>query len=1102
MRTKPSHFQSKRCLPKLFIVAGLILEASAIACWSGAPPRVEIANALPKIEVAGGIVTNLREPVITAVRIEKENVIVEGDIPAGVLKVTLESRDRLGAGAWQPRLVQRTEGQGGPMTFRLLKGPAIELLRLRADSTDPLPLSFYKGTNQFNGAIISGSVLAEDANKSLVPVAGIADRTAEGTATADRSVVESDIWKIQNGTLYFFNQYRGLQVIDISNLEEPQIRGELAMPAVGEQMYILGDGTAVLLARNGCGWGEKETSQVIVVSTGSEPKILASMDLPGSIQESRMVGSALYVASQQYRPVSGAKDGTWEWGAVVTSFDLAEPASPKTRGTLWFAGYGNVITATDQFLFVALRNQNWNGPATVRCIDISKPDGSMQLTSLITPRGVIQDKFKIHLNGTVLTLISERWEEVQQRGQTVTVLETFSLQNPSVPVKLGQIELGRGERLFATRFDGDRVYIVTFLRIDPLWIVDLSNPAKPTISGELHIPGWSTYIQPLGDQLVTIGIDNTNGWRVAVSLFDVSDTKAPKLSSKVPLGENYSWSEANSDEKAFTVLPEAGLILVPYQGYTTNGYAARVQILDLDLQAKTLKARGVIDHAMQPRRATALNDRILSISGRELLTVDATNRDKPAVRSKTTLSWAANRVWVSGNHQIQLDESSAYTGVSTSLLRVVANAQLDTLLSSMPLTPGLRVMGGTIQENKLFLAEAKSSEVTWEWFEKEQTSRPVRTNESVFKLTVFDLSRLPQLVVIGETSTALADPGYGGDLAPYWPKPGILVWSSRGGYWGPWWRGLAADVAVEGRASKIAFPWWGGNTQGTLFAFDVSTPQKPSYISKTQLAPQDNMGRWNYSDPQISGGLVYVSYQTSTFVEGGLLPGELPPKPILEPQPDGTTEIVQPVFGVWVQRYYLSVIDYADPASPQLRKPVNIPGQLVGLGFGGSVLYTTGNQWDAKNTTDGSEWLVASSYDGTQAQWITSHALPREWPHPVSVKGDVVFIGKPGDGKTTKPTLETYVLNGAGVFALLNQLPLPTSVQALLSYDTLLVAQCETLTFIDATQPVRLEITGEAEMPGCLYYDLTHASGNLQAGLWVPLQDYGVRHLQTRSPQP
>ena len=117
-----------------------------------------------------------------------------------------------------------------------------------------------------------------------------------------------------------------------------------------------------------------------------------------------------------------------------------------------------------------------------------------------------------------------------------------------------------------------------------------------------------------------------------MSLFDVSDITKPKLFDKVTMGDRWSWSEAQYDEKAFTVLPHAGLILVPYQGHEAGGYVKNVQIIDLN--EKTLKKRGVIEHALQPRRATEYQDFILSISGKELLTVDATDRDNPGRKKR------------------------------------------------------------------------------------------------------------------------------------------------------------------------------------------------------------------------------------------------------------------------------------------------------------------------------------------------------------------------------------------------------------------------------------------------------------------------------------
>src|SRR5579862_1082179 len=175
--------------------------------------------------------------------------------------------------------------------------------------------------------------------------------------------------------------------------------------------------------------------------------------------------------------------------------------------------------------------------------------------SSLTTAGSVPDKFKLNYTNGVFTSISENWRWNTGTGP-ITKLETFRLPDPRSMgpggiSKLGELELGSGEQLHATRFDGNLVYVVTFFQIDPLWVVDLSDPTKPHIAGSVNVPGWSSYISPLGDRLVTLGVESN---RVAVSLFDVRDPSHPASLSHLVLGQNYSWSDANYDEKAFTVL--------------------------------------------------------------------------------------------------------------------------------------------------------------------------------------------------------------------------------------------------------------------------------------------------------------------------------------------------------------------------------------------------------------------------------------------------------------------------------------------------------------------------------------------------------------------
>src|SRR5262249_50924890 len=145
-----------------------------------------------------------------------------------------------------------------------------------------------------------------------------------------RSVVESDIWELSGDTLYFFNQYRGLQVIDISNPDAAVIRGTLELPAAGERMYALDSNHVALLAASGCAFSTDQSEVVIVGISNGSPQAVTNLPITGWIQESRLVGTALYIASQFYRPLLGSSN-TWEWGTLISSFDLANPDRPTAR---------------------------------------------------------------------------------------------------------------------------------------------------------------------------------------------------------------------------------------------------------------------------------------------------------------------------------------------------------------------------------------------------------------------------------------------------------------------------------------------------------------------------------------------------------------------------------------------------------------------------------------------------------------------------------------------------------------------------------------------------------------------------------------------------
>ncbi|MCA9582358.1 MAG: beta-propeller domain-containing protein [Myxococcales bacterium] len=180
---------------------------------------------------------------------------------------------------------------------------------------------------------------------------------------------------------------------------------------------------------------------------------------------------------------------------------------------------------------------------------------------------------------------------------TINLVTTLGVEDDALVI-LGQTEpLAPGERIFSTRYIDDLAYVVTFRQVDPLFAIDLSDPAAPKVLGELKIPGFSDYMHPIGkDHLLTIGRDGTEDGQVrglALQIFDVSKPTKPKLSHKYVFGED-GYSEANYNHKAFTYFAEKKLLAFPYQSYYPE-FDSTLEVFDVDVDAGFAR-RGAASH--------------------------------------------------------------------------------------------------------------------------------------------------------------------------------------------------------------------------------------------------------------------------------------------------------------------------------------------------------------------------------------------------------------------------------------------------------------------------------------------------------------------------
>ncbi len=191
----------------------------------------------------------------------------------------------------------------------------------------------------------------------------------------------------------------------------------------------------------------------------------------------------------------------------------------------------------------------------------------------------------------ILTTDGTPWSE---QNQSETKLTVFAEDGDSL-VQVGQGGgIGKGESLFSARLMDEVGFAVTFRQIDPFYVLDLSDPTDPKVAGELKIPGVSTYLHPIGENLVLgVGQDGTDDGRLTglkVSLFNVSDPSDPREVAVWTMPN--ANSAAEYDHKAFQFLPEQGIAILPVQSWSDNFSGAVL----LQIGDETITELGRVSH--------------------------------------------------------------------------------------------------------------------------------------------------------------------------------------------------------------------------------------------------------------------------------------------------------------------------------------------------------------------------------------------------------------------------------------------------------------------------------------------------------------------------
>ena len=338
------------------------------------------------------------------------------------------------------------------------------------------------------------------------------------------------------------------------------------------------------------------------ISNKANPVLTRNFTVSGSYFNSRMIGNYVYAVTSQNAyvynnavtvPAVYSNGNTYAASPAsiyyadmnqssyysFTSFygiDVSNDQQQPTNMTVLMSGASTMYVSSDN-IYVAY--PNWINGSDVTSIYRVKIDG-LKLTLEAqggVPGYTINQYALDEYNGNLRIATNLQGTPVripftgQSASQGSQVNNVYVLnQNLSV---VGRLEgLAQGENLHSVRFIGDRGYLVTFIKTDPLFVIDLSQPTNPTVLGELKVPGYSDYLHPYDEtHLIGVGkeaVDSNQedfAWYqgLKLSLFDVSNVNNPVQISNFIIGDRGTDSPALTDPKAFLFDQTKNLLVIP-----------------------------------------------------------------------------------------------------------------------------------------------------------------------------------------------------------------------------------------------------------------------------------------------------------------------------------------------------------------------------------------------------------------------------------------------------------------------------------------------------------------------------------------------------------
>jgi len=394
-------------------------------------------------------------------------------------------------------------------------------------------------------------------------------------------VDEADVIKTDGEYIYLISG-KNVTIVKAYPAEEAEILFQIELNGTLKGAFINGDKLVVFEETyiN----GTLTRIKVYNVSDRENPDLKRDYFTDGNYFNSRMIGDYVYVVIN--------------YGARLVEDEVSLPKFYSNRGVEEIDTseiyYSDVPDYSYTFTtIVAVNVQNDEEEPTHESILLGAARGvyvSLNNIYITFPEGEMTLIYRIHIEGNIIEFAASgkvlgyvlnqfSMDEYQGYFRIATTSRREATSQNNVYILdmdlsiVGRLEdLAPGEKIYSARFMGDRCYLVTFRKVDPLFVIDLENPDEPRVLGNLKITGYSDYLHPYDENhIIGVGKETVAAeqgdfsWYqgVKISLFDVSDVENPREIDKYEIGDRGTDSPVLKDHKAFLFDKSKNLLVLP-----------------------------------------------------------------------------------------------------------------------------------------------------------------------------------------------------------------------------------------------------------------------------------------------------------------------------------------------------------------------------------------------------------------------------------------------------------------------------------------------------------------------------------------------------------